>query len=84
MGQIVPDAVERYLSGLNRQVDAVLADIARDGTEQELPLVDAEVGALLQVLATGGRRQADPRDRHGDRLLGHLAGRARCHRAACC
>ena len=51
MGSIVPDAVERYLSGLNRHVDAVLADIAREGKEQELPLVDAEVGALLHVLA---------------------------------
>jgi predicted O-methyltransferase YrrM len=58
MGLIVPDAVERYLSGLNRQVDAVLADIARDGAARELPLVDAEVGALLQVLAraAGARR----------------------------
>ena len=58
MGVIVPDAVERYLSGLNRQVDAVLADIARDGEAQKLPLVDAEVGAFLQVLAraVGARR----------------------------
>ena len=30
MGQIVPDAIERYLSGLN-QVDAVLEEIAREG-----------------------------------------------------
>ena len=52
MGQIVPDLVERYLSGLNRQADAVLLDIARSGGEQQLPLVDAEVGALLRVLAT--------------------------------
>jgi predicted O-methyltransferase YrrM len=51
MGRIVPDAVEGYLSGLNRHVDAVLADVARQGQEQHLPLVDAEVGALLQVLA---------------------------------
>jgi caffeoyl-CoA O-methyltransferase len=58
MGVIVPDAVERYLSGLNRQVDGVLADIARDGQTRKLPLVDAEVGALLQVLAraAGARR----------------------------
>ena len=58
MGLIVPDAVERYLSGLNRQVDGVLADIARDGETRKLPLVDAEVGALLQVLAraAGARR----------------------------
>jgi predicted O-methyltransferase YrrM len=51
MGQIVPDPVERYLSGLNRQADRVLLDIARTGVEQQLPLVDAEVGALLRVLA---------------------------------
>ncbi len=55
MGQIVPDAVERYLSGLNRNVDAVLAEVARKGKEQNLPLIDAEVGALLQVLARAVR-----------------------------
>src|SRR5215475_13743145 len=52
MGAIVPDAIERYLAGLNRAVDPVLADIARKGAERNLPLVDAEVGALLRVLAT--------------------------------
>ena len=52
MGQIVPDLIERYLSGLNRAADEVLAEIARDGEQQDLPLVDAEVGALLRVLAT--------------------------------
>ena len=52
MGQIVPDLIERYLSGLNRAADDVLAEIARDGEQQDLPLVDAEVGALLRVLAT--------------------------------
>jgi predicted O-methyltransferase YrrM len=51
MGQIVPDAVERYLAGLNRLVDPVLQQIAEDGARQDLPLVDAEVGALLRVLA---------------------------------
>lgn len=51
MGQIVPDAVERYLAGLNRFVDPVLQQIAEDGARQDLPLVDAEVGALLRVLA---------------------------------
>ena len=58
MGQIVPDAVERYLAGLNRAGDAVLADIAREGAKLNLPLVDAEVGALLRVLALsiGARR----------------------------
>jgi len=52
MSHIVPEQVERYLAGLNRVSDAVLDDIARDGREKELPLVDAEVGALLRVLAT--------------------------------
>jgi predicted O-methyltransferase YrrM len=61
MGQIVPELVERYLSGLNRQVDPVLADIARTGTDQDLPLIDAEVGALLRVLALaiGARRMLE-------------------------
>ena len=51
MGQIVPDAVERYLAGLNRLADPVLQEIAEHGARQDLPLVDAEVGALLRVLA---------------------------------
>jgi predicted O-methyltransferase YrrM len=51
MGQIVPDAVERYLSGLNSVADSILREIAEDGARQDLPLVDAEVGALLRVLA---------------------------------
>lgn len=52
MGLIVPDAIERYLSSLNRAGDDVLADIARGNETRGLPLVDAEVGALLRVLAT--------------------------------
>jgi predicted O-methyltransferase YrrM len=52
MGQIVPDPVEHYLASLNHFSDAVLEAIARAGDEQDLPLVDAEVGALLRVLAT--------------------------------
>ncbi len=51
MGQIVPDLVERYLASLNRQRDPVLDAVARAGAEQHLPLVDAEVGALLRILA---------------------------------
>jgi predicted O-methyltransferase YrrM len=51
MGQIVPDTVERYLGSLNRLADSVLEEIARDGERQDLPLIDAEVGALLRVLA---------------------------------
>jgi predicted O-methyltransferase YrrM len=58
MGQIVPDAVEQYLASLNRQSDPVLSDIARAGERDKLPLVDAEVGALLRVLTltTGATR----------------------------
>ena len=55
MSGIVPDAVERYLAGLNRMPDATLEDIARDGRENNLPAIDAEVGALLRVLATSVR-----------------------------
>src|SRR5215831_1036415 len=55
MGQIVPDPVERYLSSLNRVSDSVLQDIAREGQEQNLPLVDAEVGVLLRVLTMAVR-----------------------------
>jgi len=58
MGQIVPDAVERYLGGLNQLTDRVLLEVARSGAEQDLPLIDAEVGGLLRVLASavGARR----------------------------
>ncbi len=58
MGQIVPDLVERYLSGLNHVGDPTLDDIARAGLARDLPIIDAEVGALLRVLATaiGARR----------------------------
>ena len=52
MGAIVPEPIEQYLAGLNHLSDAVLQDIARAGAEAGLPLVDAEVGALLRVLAT--------------------------------
>jgi predicted O-methyltransferase YrrM len=52
MGQIVPEAVERYLASLNHTADSVLRDIARTGRERQLPLVDAETGVLLRILAT--------------------------------
>jgi predicted O-methyltransferase YrrM len=51
MGSIVPDAIERYLASLNRSHEAVLDEIAKTGESRNLPLVDAEVGALLRVLA---------------------------------
>jgi predicted O-methyltransferase YrrM len=58
MSQIVPAAVEQYLEGLNQLADPVLRAIQRDGRAQHLPLIDAEVGALLRVLtsATGAAR----------------------------
>lgn len=52
MANIVPSAVERYLASLNRAGSPVLDAIARSGEERDLPLIDAEVGALLRVLAT--------------------------------
>src|SRR6478672_4001484 len=52
MGAIVPDAIERYLGSLNRFGTPVLDDLARANVERGLPLIDAEVGALLRVLAT--------------------------------
>ena len=52
MGQIVADAIEQYLASLNRCSDPVLDDIARGNRSRGLPLVDAEVGALLRVVAT--------------------------------
>jgi predicted O-methyltransferase YrrM len=51
MGRIVPDLVEQYLAQLNRQRDPVLDAIARSGADRHLPLIDAEVGALLRVMA---------------------------------
>jgi predicted O-methyltransferase YrrM len=58
VGSIVPSAIERYLASLNRQRDPVLDEIERQGREAGVPCVDAEVGALLRVLATavGARR----------------------------
>src|SRR5580765_6359255 len=50
MGQIVPDAVERYLEGLNHLADPVLREIQTEGKDKGLPIIDAEVGALLRVL----------------------------------
>jgi predicted O-methyltransferase YrrM len=52
MGAIVPAAIEEYLARLNHLPDPILREMAREGAEQKLPLVDAEVGALLRVLAT--------------------------------
>jgi predicted O-methyltransferase YrrM len=52
MGAIVPEPIEQYLAGLNRLADSVLEDVAQAGRQTNLPLIDAEVGALLRVLAT--------------------------------
>ena len=58
MGKIVPDAVERYLATLNHIPDPILLEMAEEGVRRDLPLIDAEVGALLrvQVRAIGARR----------------------------
>ena len=55
MGAIVPEPIEQYLAGLNHLPDTVLKDIAQAGRQTKLPLIDAEVGALLRVLATAVR-----------------------------
>jgi predicted O-methyltransferase YrrM len=52
MGQIVAEPVEQYLASLNRLADPVLREIEREGEEKGLPIIDAEVGSLLRVLAT--------------------------------
>src|SRR5229473_4123545 len=51
MGKIVPEAVERYLATLNRVADPLLVEMAAEGARRDLPLIDAEVGALLRVQA---------------------------------
>ena len=58
MGKIVPDAVERYLATLNHIPDPILLEMAEEGVRRDLPLIDAEVGALLRVQARaiGARR----------------------------
>jgi predicted O-methyltransferase YrrM len=58
VGRIVPDAVEAYLASMNRAGDAVLEEIAQEGRAEGMPLIDAEVGAFLQLLAraVGARR----------------------------
>src|SRR5947199_9703553 len=57
MGIIVPDAIERYLTGLNQFGSSVLDEIAQGNEQRGLPLVDAEVGSLLRVLATAAGAQ---------------------------
>jgi predicted O-methyltransferase YrrM len=61
MGQIVPEAIERYLAQLNRGSDAVLDDILRAGQKRGLPLIDAEVGQLLRAIgiAIGATRMLE-------------------------
>lgn len=55
MGKIVPDEIEAYIASLNRFADPPLRDIAAQGEAAHLPIVDAEVGALLHVLALTSR-----------------------------
>ena len=57
MGAIVPDLVEKYLGTLNGLSDPVLDDIDRYGRAHDLPLIDAEVGGLLRVLALAVRAE---------------------------
>ena len=82
MGQVAPDAIEHYLSSLNHQADDVLKDIARSGDEQDLPLVDAEVGVLLRVLATAIRPRAFSKSAPRSATPGS-GSPARCRTTAC-
>ena len=52
VANIVPEPIEQYLATLNRAGSPLLEEIARAGETRDLPLIDAEVGALLRVLAT--------------------------------
>jgi len=58
MVRIVSETVERYLASLNHGSDDLLQAVAAEGRKDQLPLIDAEVGALLGVLAraVGARR----------------------------
>jgi predicted O-methyltransferase YrrM len=49
---MVADGVERYLTSLNDRTDEVLDAIARQAGAQGLPIVNPDVGILLQTLAT--------------------------------
>ena len=51
MSQIVPDAIEQYLSTLHGSADAVIEQIEREGRDAGLPLVQAPSGRLLRTLA---------------------------------
>jgi predicted O-methyltransferase YrrM len=55
---MVSEAVEGYLASLNFASDAALDAIRAEGVADQLPIIDAEVGALLSVLvrAVGARR----------------------------
>jgi predicted O-methyltransferase YrrM len=55
MRTIVPEPIEQYLAALNRLPDSILKDIAEEGRRMKLPLIDAEVGGLLRVLALAVR-----------------------------
>ena len=52
MGQIVPDAIEQYLADSTAPATRCSTRSPAATSTRGLPLVDAEVGALLRVLAT--------------------------------
>ncbi|HXE79916.1 MAG TPA: O-methyltransferase [Vicinamibacterales bacterium] len=51
MGQVVPDAIERYLASLHGPVDDVLEAVEAEGRAAGLPLVQAPSGRFLRALA---------------------------------
>lgn len=58
MGQLVEPPIEEYVRDLAPAEDALLRRVADESRRQQLPLVDAQTGALLRLLAriTGARR----------------------------
>ena len=84
MGQIVPDAVERYLAGSNRAGDAVLDDIAREKRTRRTCRSSTPRSARCCAC---WRRPSAPRasSRSARRSATRASGsRARCRRTACC
>jgi predicted O-methyltransferase YrrM len=58
VSQIVPDPIERYLAALNERPDAVADRVAQEGRDRGVPVVHAETGRLLHLLAlaSGAKR----------------------------
>lgn len=53
MSQVVPDAIERYITALHHDVDAVTASIGGEGRAEGLPLLNPASARLLRTLVAG-------------------------------